>query len=141
MSLFTFVALALPRSGRAQEENIKIIQTLTTQNPSLFQMQARGGRVSKNLKKCKKYGRHFSSPLQSLKDPPRLSTSLFESVLFCISDESRVINQSRCIRLSLRRNSHQHQLEQAPYKGAKTCRYILEEGGGGGGSDARFCTP
>ena len=35
VSLFTFVALALPSSGRAQEENVKISQTLTTQNSSL----------------------------------------------------------------------------------------------------------
>ena len=35
VSVFTFVALALPSSGRAQEENVKISQTLTTQNSSL----------------------------------------------------------------------------------------------------------
>ena len=32
VNLSTFVALALPSSGRAQEENLKISQTLTTQN-------------------------------------------------------------------------------------------------------------
>ena len=36
VNLFTFVALALPSSGRAQEENLKISQTLTTQDSSLF---------------------------------------------------------------------------------------------------------
>ena len=35
VNLFTFVALALPSSGRAREENLKISQTLTTQNSSL----------------------------------------------------------------------------------------------------------
>ena len=35
VSLFTFVSLALPSSGRAQEENVKISQTLPTQNSSL----------------------------------------------------------------------------------------------------------
>ena len=35
VSLFTFVALSLPSSGKAQEENAKISQTLTTQNSSL----------------------------------------------------------------------------------------------------------
>ena len=38
VSLFTFIALALPSSGRAQEENGKISQTLTTQNSSLVQI-------------------------------------------------------------------------------------------------------
>ena len=36
VSLFTSVALALPSSGKAQEENAKISQTLTTQNSSLL---------------------------------------------------------------------------------------------------------
>ena len=35
VSLLIFVALALSSSCRAQEENIKISQTLTTQNSSL----------------------------------------------------------------------------------------------------------
>ena len=38
VSLFTFIALALPSSGRAKEENGKISQTLTTQNSSLVQI-------------------------------------------------------------------------------------------------------
>ena len=36
VSLFTFVALALPSSGRAQQENVIISQTLTSQNSSLI---------------------------------------------------------------------------------------------------------